>query len=103
MEEINKNELVMERLKSVEHPEIALSLVDLGMILDVVVDQNIARIAIALPVINVPLVVRKAIEKNISDAISAIGLEIQTEYFEMAPELKDEFFANARENWKGAI
>ncbi|MBN2426359.1 MAG: DUF59 domain-containing protein [Calditrichaceae bacterium] len=103
MEEINKSELVMERLKSVEHPEIALSMVDLGMILDVVVDKNIARIAIALPAINVPLVVLKAIEKNISDALGTIDLEIQTEYFEMAPDVKEEFFANARAHWKGAI
>lgn len=94
---------ILDRLKSVEHPEIAVSLIDLGMILDVAVDQNTARVAIALPMMNIPIVVRDAILNNISEQIRELGLEIQAEYFEMPAEAREKFFSAARANWKGTI
>jgi len=96
-------EEILERLKKVEHPEIAVSLVDLGMILDVAVDKYIAKVAIALPMMNIPFAVRDAIENTISKSLQDMGLEIQADYFEMTPEVRDNFFITARANWKGSI
>lgn len=96
-------EEVLERLKTVEHPEIAVSLVDLGMILDVAVQGNKVKVAIALPMMNIPAAVTEAIVNSISGPMREMGLETEAEYFEMAPEVRDNFFAAAQSNWKGAI
>lgn len=96
-------EEILDRLKKVEHPEIAVSLVDLGMILDVAVDQNTARVAIALPMMNIPIAVRDAVLNSISGPIRELGFDMQVEYFEMPPEVRDNFIAAARANWKGSI
>lgn len=96
-------EKILDRLKTLEHPEISVSLIDLGMILDVAVDQDTARVAIALPMMNIPIAVRDAVLNSISGPIRELGLEMQVEYFEMPPEARDNFFAAARANWKGAI
>ncbi len=103
MEKQITREEILDQLKSVEHPEIAASLVDLGMILDVVVKQNTAKIAIALPMINIPQTVTNAILHSINGSIQKLGLEIKPEFFEMTPDVRDNFFTTARANWKGAI
>ena len=96
-------EEVFERLKTVEHPEIALSLVDLGMVLDVAVRENKVKVAIALPMLNIPKAVSDAVVNSISAPLQEMGLEMQAEYFEMTPDVRDNFFAAAQSNWKGAI
>lgn len=96
-------EHVLNQLKTIEHPEIAVSLIDLGMIIDVAVVQNTARVAIALPMTNIPVAVRDAIINSISEPIRGLGLEVQAEYFKMTPEVKDNFFVAARANWKGSL
>ena len=101
--EVVTREHVLEHLKKVEHPEIAVSVIDLGMILDVAVEDKTARVAIALPMLNIPAIVRDAIAENIAASIQELGLEMQAEYFQMTEEIKEQFFAAARANWKGSI
>ncbi len=96
-------EQVLEKLKMVEHPEIAVSLVDLGMIFDVAVNGNTAKLAIAFPMTNIPQAVVDAIVNVAEAALKDMGLEMQTEFFEMTPEARENFFTLARANWKGSI
>ena len=94
---------VLEKLKTVEHPEIAVSLVDLGMIIDVAVEGNTAKLALAFPMANIPQVVMDAVVNSASSTIKELGLEMQTEFFEMTMEARENFFTQARANWKGSI
>jgi len=103
MEKQVTREEVLNRLKSVEHPEIAVSIVDLGMILDVTVTDNTAKVAIALPMLNIPQVVANAILQSIYEPIRDLGLQMKPVFFEMTPEVRDNFFTTARANWKGSI
>lgn len=96
-------EEVLEKLKTVEHPEIAVSLVDLGMILDVAVQGNTAKLALAFPMANIPQAVVDAVVNTAAAAIGKLGLEMQTDFFEMTPEAREKFFTQARANWKGSI
>jgi metal-sulfur cluster biosynthetic enzyme len=96
-------EKILERLKTVEHPEIAVSLVDLGMIIDVAVKDNIASVAIALPMLNIPQAVANAILQSIAPVIKEFGLTFRAAFFEMTPDVRDNFFTAARANWKGSI
>ena len=70
---------VLEKLQTVEHPEIAVSLVDLGMIIDVALDGNTAKLAIAFPMANIPQAVVDAIMNAAGAALKEIDLEMQTD------------------------
>ena len=103
MEKVITREDIIELLKHVEHPEIAISLVDLGMIMDVGLSENIARVAIALPMMNIPDNVRDAIVNSISRPLGKIGFKVDPVFFEMSLEDRKTFFNTARANWKGVI
>ncbi len=94
---------VWEKLKTVEHPEIAVSLIDLGMILDVAVDGNTAELALAFPMKDIPQAVVDAVLNSASEVLKDLGLEIKTTFFEMSPEARENFLTQARTNWKGSI
>jgi metal-sulfur cluster biosynthetic enzyme len=103
MSENVTRETLLKRLETVEHPEIAVSLIDLGMIIDVAIEDSIAKIAIALPMLNIPQAVADAILQSIDPAVKELGLTMQPDFFEMAPDVRDKFFTAARANWKGSI
>ena len=94
---------ILSVLDKVEHPEIAVSLVKLGMILDVAPDEKTLRIALSLPRPDIPAAVLKAISDLIKNALNGQGLDIQMEYFDMTPDDRERFFALAKANWKGSI
>ena len=103
MEKQYTREEILERMKTVEHPEISKSLIELGMIMDVGVEQNKVNVAIALPMLNIPDIVRDAIVSSIAGPLHEMGLEIKPIYFEMSSEDRQKFFTVAKENWKGPI
>jgi len=92
-------ENIFEYLSTIQHPEIGVSLLQLGMILDVAVEERLTRIAIALPTLNIPSAVKSAIEKSISNTLQKNGLHAQIEYFLMLPEVRANFLKLAKENW----
>lgn len=98
-----KREHILNALETVRHPEIAASLPELGMILDVAVEDQTVRVAVALPNFNIPQSVRLAIEKRIRAAIQKHHMEPEFHYFEMTEEARSVFFAQAKAKWKGAV
>ena len=95
---------ILKAIGHVEHPEIASTLIELGMILDVVVVENkMTRVALALPMLGIPEAVRNIIVESIRKPIENLGLKMQVEFFEMTTEVREHFFALSRANWKGQI
>ena len=94
---------VLKAIENVEHPEIAATLMELGMILDVAVHGNQANVAMALPLLGIPEAVRAALIESLRGPIEALGLALFVDFFEMTPEARDRFFALSKANWKGAI
>ena len=103
MEDLISRDTVLSILEKIEHPEIALSLNELGMIIDAAVDNNLVRIAIALPKMDIPAAVYKAITDLVVNALQKPGITIQPEYFEMTAENRERFFELAKANWKGSV
>ena len=99
---VSRDEL-MAAIAPVEHPEIAVTLVDLGMIFDAAVQGDTANIAMALPMLGIPVVVRDALVGSIRKPIEELGLKLNVQFFEMAPDVRDRFFELSRANWKGSI
>jgi metal-sulfur cluster biosynthetic enzyme len=94
---------VLKAIEKVEHPEIAATLFELGMILDVAVHGDQANVAMALPLLGIPEAVRMALVESLRGPIEALGLRLNVDYFEMTQEAKDRFFSISRARWKGAI
>ena len=96
-------ETVLSALQKIEHPEISLSLADLGMIIDVALGGKTVRVALALPKLDIPAAVYEALTNRVKESLQKTGLDIQPEYFEMTSKNRERFFTLARANWKGAL
>ena len=103
MDKVVTREDVLKAIEPIEHPEIAATLMDLGMILDVAVNGNQANVAMALPLLGIPEAVRVALVESLQSPIEAMGLSLNVDFFEMTPEARDRFFAISKANWKGSI
>ena len=103
MKKNTSRENVLRAIEQLEHPEIAVSLGDLGMILDVSVQGNTVTVAMALPTTEIPEVMRNALINIMHHPLEKLGLQLQVEFFEMTQEVRSKFFALAQANWKGSI
>ncbi|MBN1408704.1 MAG: DUF59 domain-containing protein [Calditrichaceae bacterium] len=93
---------VLSILEKIEHPEIALSLSELGMIIDAAVEHDQVHVAIAVPKIEIPTAVYKAITDLIVNALQKPGITVRPQFFEMTVENRERFFALAKANWKSS-
>jgi metal-sulfur cluster biosynthetic enzyme len=91
---------IKQALSKVTHPEINYSLVDLGMIKDVVYEQSKVNLTLKLPFPQVPVkdLLIDIIKKTLSGLNSSIQVEINTE--QMSQEERDKFVKMAKEGWK---
>jgi len=67
-------EKVLEALRPVQDPELHRSIVDLGMVRNVVIDGSSIQIEIALTIAGCPM--RTTIEKSVTDAVHALGEDL---------------------------
>ncbi len=96
-------EEVYQAIEKVEHPEIAATLVELGMILDISVQGQTATVAMALPTLGIPEMVQVALSDSLRQPIENLGLKMEVEFFEMTDQAKNNFFQVAQARWKGSI
>jgi len=82
------------------HPEINYSLVDLGMIEDVICKKDEVNLSLKLPFPQVPVkdLLIDIIKKTLSDLNSSIQVEIDME--QMSQEERENFMKMAKEGWK---
>ena len=91
---------IEQALSKIMHPEINYSLVDLGMVEDIVCDKDEVHLALKLPFPQVPVkdLLIDIIKKTLSDLDSSIQVEINIE--QMNQEQRDNFTKMAKEGWK---
>jgi len=87
-------------LSKVMHPEINYSLVDLGMIKDVVCKEDAVDLILKLPFLQVPVrdLLIERIKKTLADLNDSIQVDINIE--QMSQEERDKFAKMAKEGWK---
>lgn len=89
-------------LRAVEHPEIALPLVDLGMVRDIQVDESGARLTLVIPFMGIPDVVRDLMIGSLRQAVEAQGSTLtDVEVAVMTEEERQAFFQKEHANWRG--
>lgn len=83
----------------VKHPLIDCSLVDLGIIKDVAVENDKVVIAMAFPFPNIPI--GDDLVNSVKESIKKLGVEIEVKLGVMNHEEVEKFLAMEKENWKG--
>jgi ATP-binding protein involved in chromosome partitioning len=91
---------IEKTLSKVMHPEINYSLVDLGMIEEVVYKQKHVSLALNLPSLQVPVkgILVESIKKVLADLDSSIEVEINIE--QLNEQQREKFMKMAKEGWK---
>jgi metal-sulfur cluster biosynthetic enzyme len=92
---------VEDAVKNVMHPAINCSLVDLGIVKDVTLDGNSARMTLVLPALGIPPAIINYFKTNLSNALQNIGVSLDTDIREMDHVEKQKFFSMEQANWKG--
>ncbi len=91
---------VEQALSKVMHPEINYSLVDLGMIKNVICEGKKVDLTLKLPFLQVPVkdLLITNIKKSLADLDNSIQVETNIE--EMSQEERDNFTKMAKKGWK---
>lgn len=96
-------ERVTEIIQSIEHPEIAATFYELGMIGSISVNERRISVEILVPFPNIPIkdylagMVESAIKKEFPDVSVTFVFSVMNE------EVRSRFLAMARQGWKGEI
>jgi len=101
MVEENKRIRMEEALKSVEHPEIAYSLFELGMIKDINIEESKVSLVLKVPTLSVPIkdYLITSIEEALKKEDEDVRVEVKVE--EMDKEERVRFMKMAQEGWRG--
>lgn len=98
---VTKEEMI-ELIQNVEHPEIASTLDELGMLRDIDFDRETQKVSLTLvlPMMGIPESVRDMILNSIATAIGDRGSKLSVSLAEMNEEQRQKFFALSQKNWK---
>jgi ATP-binding protein involved in chromosome partitioning len=95
---ISKEE-IHQAVAKVRHPEIDRTLVELGMIKNITLEDDKVMLSMALPFLGVPI--KDYLVWSVEEVVTKLGLEIEVELTEMNQEERDAFMTMAREGWIG--
>ena len=92
---------IEEAIAKVDHPEIAMSLVDLGMISDVEVQGDDVSFTLLIPFLGIPEVIRNYMISAVTQAVTATGAQVaKVDVQAMSPEVREAFFHKEQSHWK---
>ncbi len=93
---------LLNAISAVEHPEIAATLMDLGMIrqIEYHADEHAVSLVLLLPALGIPKEVRSILLNSLYTAIQPFGLTFKVMLGEMDDQSRAHFFAQAQAGWK---
>ncbi len=94
-------QIIIQALSQVEHPEIKSTLVDLGMVKDIQVEGSTVSLKLVLPMMGIPQVVRDYMINSLQQAVAGHGVELHITLAEMTPAERQAFFRAEQQNWRG--
>jgi metal-sulfur cluster biosynthetic enzyme len=83
------------------HPEINLTLVELGMVKDIALKDDKVTLTLALPFLAIPVSIKDYLVNSLHQAVTRLGMKIEVTVAEMNQEERLAFLAMEQENWKG--
>jgi len=97
----NKDEII-EIINNIEHPEIANTFDELGMLDEIDLDDEtkVVSITLLLPMLNIPVSVKNIILNSIASAIKNKESKLSVSFAVMNEEQRQHFFSLSKKNWK---
>jgi len=92
---------VRSLLSGVTHPAINKSLIDLGIIREISVEDENVLIIFALPFPNIPIQIKDQMIQSILTPLKAEGIEPRIETTVMSQQELNNFLSLEQQNWKG--
>ena len=94
---------IRQALAQVKHPEIAFTLLELGMLKDIIVEGNKVTLTLTLPFMGIPIQVKDYLINSIHHALTKLdaSLEVNLNLAEMSEDERTKFFRMAMERWIG--
>jgi len=99
MEKNPSSEDVKKAIAKVMHPAIERTLMDLGMIRDIVLTGNNASLTLLIPFPGIPIL--SFLEKSLKESVRPLGIDLTIEVGQMNQEEVQSFLAMEKEAWKG--
>lgn len=95
---------LLSAISTVEHPEIAATLMDLGMIrqIEYHADEHAVSLVLLLPALGIPEQVRNYLVNSLYQVIQPFGLQFKVMLGAMDDEARAHFFAISKAAWKDA-
>lgn len=90
---------IINAISEVQHPAIAYSLLDLGIVKDVTLDENKAKVTFAFPFPNIPIA--EQLVNSIYGPIFLLGFDFEYSIVQMTEEEKAKFMQMEVDGWKG--
>ena len=91
-------EEVIEIISDVKHPAIDHSLLDLGIVKDVRVEDDKVKITFSFPFPQVPI--RDMLINSIDQTLQSIGVNAEYDFTEMDEKERAEFLRMEKEGWR---
>lgn len=103
MEQITQDELI-DIIHHIEHPEIANTLKELGMIGEINInnDEKSISVTLVLPMMTIPIEIRDMLINSIADTLKqkVSGYKLKISLDQMNDEHRNKFFVLSKQNWK---
>jgi len=100
---MEKRDAILECINKVEHPEIAMSLLDLGIVRDIEFDPQDegVTLTLVLPFFGIPQAVRDYMVNSLAQSIRDAGGELKNvNLAQMTDEERQSFFQKENAKWR---
>jgi len=91
---------IRQVVAEIKHPAIDRTLVDLGIVKEIVVNGNKVLVTMALPFPGIPAQVRDYLVNSVVEQIKKVDVEVEVELKIMNQEELQAFLAMEQESWK---
>jgi metal-sulfur cluster biosynthetic enzyme len=92
---------VHQAIGQVMHPEINRTLVELGMVKDIVLKDDEVTLTLVLPFLAIPVSIKNYLMNSLRQAVMKLGARVEIRVAEMNQEERLAFLAMEQESWKG--
>jgi ATP-binding protein involved in chromosome partitioning len=92
-------EEVRRAIADMKHPEIDRTLVELGMVRDVAVEDNRVMLTMVLPFPGIPI--KDLLVQSLREAVARPGVEVEVKLADMTQKERDTFLLMVQQGWIG--
>jgi metal-sulfur cluster biosynthetic enzyme len=92
---------VHQAIGQVMHPQINRTLVELGMVKDIVLKDDEVTLTLTLPFLAIPVSIKDYLTNSLRQAAAKLSAKVEIRVAEMNQEERLAFLAMEQESWKG--